>query len=408
MAPPPTVYYVAKRGDDSNAGTDPSSPKLTINNAVAAAYGAGTGNIVEIIDSGQYNEGDINIFTNPITVRATGSNKPIMDGDSGNNDYAFVPYISGNLFQGLHMRNYDDGLINTSFNSNAKSYILSGCIGHFIGGPQQIGNGLSSGQSAEVKDCLIVSDTRNAFTCENAIVWFNNSVVASNAVAYPAIDSQQANVNITASFCTFIGSGHDNNAGRYYNIVNRVYKVINCIVSGSGDGINAFDSTYNLVEVSGEPFITWSNDSFDGTPRTRNTGEQSGDPLFQSGSQPGTATPAVNGNVDFDTQWYTITEGSRAIDAGVSYLSVTTDISGNTRTSPDIGAYEYISQDPEWSSYTSQPQNKYGADFTINSYLNMSSNYKFKYSLPNRQAPFSLGQSGPPTVRERNTPYKVE
>ena len=400
-----TVYYVAKSGNDSNAGTSQDAPKLTIANAVAAAWGAGTGNVVEIIDSGQYDEGDIDIFTNPITVRATGSNNPIMDGDTGNNDYAFVPYISGNVFQGLHMRNYDDGLINTSWNANAKCFILSGCIGHFIGGPQQIGN--ASTQHAQVTDCLMVSDTRNPFTCNNSNIWFNNSVIASNAVAYPAIDSAQANVNVTASFCTFIGSGHDNSSGRYYNIVNQVYKVINCIVSGSGEGINAYDSTYNLVNVSGDPFITWSVNDYDGTPRAANTGELTGDPLFQSGSQPGTATPAVNGNVDFDTQWYKLTEGSPAIDAGVNYNNVDYDISGSLRTSPDIGPYEFESEDPEWTSYTDQPDHNYSAGFTIMVYPNLASNHKFKYSDNAKQAPFSIGLKGPKNLRGRNKPYKL-
>ena len=399
-----TVYYVAKSGNDSNAGTSIGAPKLTIANACGVADNS-SGNIVEIIDSGVYAEGDIDIIGNPITVRATGSNKPIMDGDSNNNDFAFLPYISGSVFQGLHMRNYDDGLINTNWNSNAKCFILSGCIGHFIGGPQQIGNGAT--QHAQVKDCLILSDTRNPFTCNNSNIWFNNSVIASNKVGYPAIDSAQAYVNVTASFCTFIGSGHDNSSGRYYNIVNQVYKVINCIVSGSGDGINAYDSTYNLVNVSGDPFIVWSNNSYDGTARSANTGEATGDPLFQSGSQPGTATPAVNGNVDFDTQLYTLKAGSPAIDSGAAYLGVNTDISGNTRTSPDIGAYEFESADPEWTSYTDKPDNNFSAEFTINAYPNLASDHKFSYSDDVKQAPFSIGLKGSRNLRGRKNPYKV-
>ncbi len=397
-----TVYYVAKSGNDSNAGTSIGAPKLTIENACNLADN-GSGNIVEIIDSGVYAEGDIDIYTNPITVRATGSNKPIMDGSTGNNDYAFVPFISGNVFQGLHMRNYDDGLINTSWNSNAKCYILSGCIGHFIAGPQQIGNGAT--QYAQVKDCLIVSDTRNAFTCNNSKIWFNNSVIASNAVGYPAIGSAQANVNVTASFCTFIASGHDNSSGRYYNVVNQVYKVINCIVTGSGDGINAYDSTYNLVHVNGDSFIVWSNNDYDGTARSAATGEVTGNPLFQSGSQPGTKTPNVAGNVDFDTQWYTIKTGSPAINAGTTYLGVNTDISGSTRSSPDIGAYEYEASDPDWSSYYETPGRRYDEALTNRRYEKSLGDYEYKYSDSNRQAPFHLSIPGAVSLRSRRTAY---
>ena len=397
-----TVYYVAKSGNDSNAGTSIGAPKLTIANACGVADNS-SGNIVEIIDSGVYAEGDIDIIGNPITVRATGSNKPIMDGDSNNNDFAFLPYISGSVFQGLHMRNYDDGLINTNWNSNAKCFILSGCIGHFIGGPQQIGNGAT--QHAQVKDCLIVSDTKNAFTCNNSKIWFNNSVIASNAVGSPAIISAQANVNVTASFCTFIASGHNNSSGRYHNIVNQVYKVINCIVTGSGDGINAYDSTYNLVQVSGDPFITWSIADYDGTPRSANTGEITGDPLFQSGSQPGTKTPNVAGNVDFDTQWYKLTEGSPAIEAGVAYNNVTSDISGAFRTNYDIGAYAYEASDPDWSSYYETPGRRYDEALTNRRYEKSLGDYKYKYSDSNRQAPFQLGIPGAVSLRSRRTAY---
>jgi len=399
-----TVYYVSKAGNDSNDGTF-GSPKLTIANACGVADG-GTDNIVEIIDSGVYSEGDIDILGNPITVRATGSNKPIMDGDSSNNDYAFVPYISGSVFMGLHMRNYDDGLINTSYGISPECYILSGCIGHFLGGPQQIGDNGNPARHAEVHDCLIVSDGNAAFTCQDGKVWFNNSVIASNKPGYAVIDSAQSKVNITASFCTIIGSSHNNSSGQYGNIVNQVYKIINCIVSGSGDGINAYDSTYNLVHVSGDPFIQWSSDSHDGTPRAANTGEITGNPLFQSGSDPGTVDPVVLGNVDFDTQWFKLTTGSPAIAAGTSYGSVTADISGSERsTPPSMGAYEFVTSDPDWSSHFETPGRRYDAALTDRRYEKSLGEYEYRYSDSNRQIPFQLNIPGAPSLRRRKTPY---
>jgi len=331
-----TVYYVAKTGDDGNAGTTLGAPKLTIANACAVADG-GAGNVVEIIDSGVYSEGDIAIYTNAITVRATGSNTPIMDGTSGNNDYAFTSNASGNVFQGLIMRNYDDGLVNSfGWPPNGYDFKLLGCTGHFIAGPQQIG----AGGNAEVQNCKIVSDTRTTFTpYGNYKIWFNNSVIATNAEGYHCIDSAQSRTAVTASFCTFIGSGYG--SGRNNNLVNQVYKVINCIVSGSGDGINANTSTYNLVNVSGDPFIAWSGDDYDGTARSANTGEITGDPKFTSGTLPA-YDPTFPG-VDFgkaNTQNYSLLEGSPAIDAGTAYGGITTDIIGTARSSPDIGAYE--------------------------------------------------------------------
>jgi len=55
-----TVYYVAKTGNDSNAGTAHGSPKLTIASA-GASTSSGTGNLVEILDSEGYTEVDIEI-----------------------------------------------------------------------------------------------------------------------------------------------------------------------------------------------------------------------------------------------------------------------------------------------------------------------------------------------------------
>ena len=77
------IYYVSKAGSDSTSdGTNPDTPYLTVGAACAVADNS-SGNVVEILDSGQYDEGDIAILGNAITVRATGSNTPILDGDDG-------------------------------------------------------------------------------------------------------------------------------------------------------------------------------------------------------------------------------------------------------------------------------------------------------------------------------------
>jgi hypothetical protein len=157
-------------------------------------------------------------------------------------------------------------------------------------------------------------------------------------------------MHVTASFCTCIGSGYTENGGRNYVLMAQVAKVINCIVSGSGIGINSYDSTYNLVQVSDAPWISWSSTNFvngSAAARSANTGEITGDPLFVSGSDIGQdplggSPPKSDGNVHFASQEYSLQSGSPAINAGADYLDITTDISGNTRDSdPDIGAYEF-------------------------------------------------------------------
>ena len=395
-----TVYYVDKSGDDSNAGTDPRNPKLTIANACSVADN-GAGNTVEIRDSGQYDEGDIYIYANPITIKATGSNKPILDGDPNNNDYVFRPYISGCIVQGLIMRNYDNGLV-AGAAAIGYNYIISGCMGQVETGPMLIGN---TGGQTEIRDSLILVDNGACFqpysTGPTAKVLFVNSVFSSNmnsGASYGnTINFSQVSTNTTMSFCTVIGLGAG--GGRNYNAINQIAKVINCIITGSGDGINAHSSTYNLVNVSGDPFVVWSADSYDGTPRSANTGEITGAPVFNDGG--------ALGSIDFDTQNYNLRAESPAIDAGTPYLDITHDISGNLRTDPDIGPYEFEAEDPPWATYTSQPKSKWGSDLSINTLANYSSNYKYDYDNNIGQAPFSTANKNPSSIRNRRIPYKT-
>ena len=397
-----TVYYVAKTGNDSNAGTDPASPKLTIDDAVDTAYRAGAGNIVEILDSEQYDEGEILVQTNAVTIRATGSNKPILDGDAGAHDYAFWSYVSGCVYQGLHMRNYDNTIIYGG-NASGKSFLMSGCIAHSILGPQYLGSGFPVGQ-AEVHDSWIISDTRGAVETVNPDpVWINNSVIVSNAAGYPALRGVYNHENVTASFCTILGAGF-NGSSDHYPIVNVWRGIIrNCIVSGSGNGINAYtgNSTYNLVYVDNDDFMAWKSDGgANGSTRSADTGEITGDPLFVAGAAP----TRININEDN----YNIGASSPAVDAGVAYLSVDADISGNARVAPpDLGAYEYQTIPATWTSYLSESNRRYGRDLTINNYKNLRANHKFRVASNPDQMPFLYGGSGSPTIRARGKAYKV-
>jgi len=400
-----TVYYVAKTGNDSNAGTDPASPKLTIDDAVDTAWRGGAGNIVEILDSEQYDEGEIQILTNAVTIRATGSNKPILDGEAGAHNYAFWSYVSGCVYQGLHMRKYDDTIIYGG-NASGKSFLMSGCIAHSIMGPQYLGSGFPVGQ-AEVHDSWIISDRRTAVQTVNPDpVWINNSVIVSNSEGYSALKGVYNHENVTASFCTILGAGF-NGSSDHYPIVNVWRGIIrNCIVSGSGNGINAYtgNSTYNLVYVDNDAFMAWdTGGGANGSTRAQNTGEIARDPEFVAGAAPT--------HIDIDVDNYNIGAASPANAAGVAYLSVSVDISGNVRGDPpDVGAYEF---NPTWTRYLSEPDRRFGRDLTINNYKNLSADHKFRLregtkSVANPgQMPFLYGGSGVPTIRARGKAYKV-
>jgi len=426
------TYYVSdETGDNVNTGLSGSGAKKTLAAAVAVAIG-GSGNTVEIIDSNQYDEGEIVVATNAITVIATGSNTPTLDGDSGNKDEAFEVYVSGCIFQGLTMRNYDESLIKGA-NAAGKNFLLSGCLGYAFGGPQKFGGAAGS---SEVHDCIFVADTNACINMlADAKLWCNNSLLASNGVTGEAVLNSSINYpNVTASFCTIIGSGYVESSDRYYNLVNQVGTVVNCIVSGSGDGINAASSTYNLVHVNGDPFVEFAASDYNGTARSANTGEVTGDPLFVSGSLPGKSADASDhsGNVSASAQNYNLQRGSPALDAGTptqlswpyGEVHVTVDISGNQRAKA------------HWSAYSTPPESNFGVDFTINLYNNTPAQYHraccaipdigaYEFLWPKlyyygdlanaleglksvAQPPFSLGAKGPASIRGRSEAYKVE
>jgi hypothetical protein len=178
-------------------------------------------------------------------------------------------------------------------------------------------------------------------------------------------------------------------------VLNEVYKVINCISFGNGDGNNAFDHTFNNVFVAGDSFIAWSTSNCNGSTTTTGSGEVFGDPLFVNEGTPGSYSFTGSQN-------YALAEGSPAIAAGTSYLDVTTDISGNYRTNFDMGAYAFESILPQWTSYTSEPNRRLGGDLSSNKYKNLASNHKFRNDpsgLNTGQMPFSFGIAGVPSLR---------
>ena len=390
-----TIYYVAKTGNDSNAGTSLSAPKLTIQDACDDAD-AGARNIVEIIDSGVYTE-EIDIYGNAITVRATGSNKPTISGGDSN-QYAFESNVSGNIYQGLTFVGQTKYPIN-GMATAGYNFILSGCVATYPG-PQPIGK---SGM-AEIHNCRLLATNNDAINIKgaSATVWINNSFVASNKAGHPVIEGYSGQATVTASYCTIVGSGHADDSGRFYQLVTKIYKVINCIISGSGDGINANESTYNLVHVSGQPFTVWSTTgSYAGTGRSAGTGEITGDPLFISGSIPGTVDPDVDGSVNLDTQNYALLVNTPAFNAGQTFAGVTTDISASTRAAtPTIGAYEFFEDTPIWATFGTQLQGNTSADFTINQYSNLTANYQMRSAQNPKQVPFFLGVRGPISLRK--------
>ena len=153
------------------------------------------------------------------------------------------------------------------------------------------------------------------------------------------------------------------------------------------------------------PFTEWSiTGSYRGNLRAASTGETTGNPLFYSGSSTaGSVAAGTLGNISLFNQDYAVPSQSPAAAAGITFQGVTTDISGNTRNAtPTMGAYE--AEPAPWAdTYGTETYPNFGSDFTINSYQNLTANYKLRTSDPLNQVPFFLGQPGPISLRKRKS-----
>lgn len=384
------TYYVAKTGNDANAGTDPAAPKLTIGSAIGVA--STTGDIIEITDEGTYSENQLNIFTNQLTIRHTASalGRPVIDSTGGNYfAYSYGEFLTlvGLEIQGGAMYTLRKG------DADYDKFHLSGC---FIHETPKLGSNIfnnTSGTPSTIKQSVLYFDgTAAAISSENGLE-ISNCLITASAGTSPLLQGYSATTN-TASFSTFIHRGASNTG----LIVAAWSKVIDCIVSGSGKGIGSDDHTYNLLDVSGEDFRNYA-DSSNGSAGTGDIIDT--DPLFINGSAEGSAA-SIAGN-------YNLQSSSPAIDVGTAFDSITVDISGTTRpqgSDPDIGCFEFISSTPTWTDYGTEPTSNFNGEYVTQGYTNLSSNHKFRNAANTKQAPFSLGIKGPINLRGRNKPYK--
>jgi hypothetical protein len=386
-----TTYYVAKTGNDANAGTDPASPKLTIGSAISVA--STRADVIEIIDEGTYSETQLNIFTNQLTIRHTASalGRPVIDSTGGNYfAYSYGEFLTlvGLEIQGGALYTLRKG------DSDYDKFHLSGC---FIHETPKLGSNVfnnASGTPSTIKQSVLYFDgTAAGISSENGVE-ISNCLITASAGTSPLVYGYSATTN-TASFSTFIHRGASNTG----LIVQSWSKVINCIVSGEGKGIGSDDHTYNLLDVDGEDFRNYA-DSSNGSAGTGDIIDT--DPLFVNGDAKGSAA-SIAGN-------YNLQSSSPAIDVGTAFDSITVDISGTTRpqgTNPDIGCFEYISAEEVWTEYTTEPTSNFSEDFIMQGYTNLSSNHKFRNAADTKQAPFSSGIKGPTNLRNRSTAYKV-
>ena len=399
-----TYYVSTDRGDDADNGTSEATPKATL--AATIALGTSDGDIVEIIDEGSYNEGDLQIQAE-ITVQHTASSlgRPKIYGTGlGGNDAvrAFDSEDIGPILKGLEIYGYSGKI----FQSTARKGIeIEDCFIHDV--PQLINNtliGVADNPNIIKQSILFfepagaqainngVDDTNGWLQIENCLITSSNTS-GDNPIIYDYSNHG------TASFCTIINRGATDKS----TIV--LSKVINCYVSASdGYGIASDDRTYNTVcvEYAGADKAFRNKD--DDSDGAAGAGEQA---ITDAQSYAGFVAGRDIGDADDISDSFQLTSLSLAIDAGTAYNNIFVDFEDIVRPCRgyDVGCFEYTT---DWSEYTAEPKSSFDNGLAIQSNANLSSNHKFKYCSFNRQAPFSLGVKGPANLRGRTTAYKVE
>ena len=320
----------------------------TIEAALAAADASDT----IAIDAGTYTEYHLDFYDANLTIKAAvetvgspNENTVILDGEgSTSKEYAFWAYASGTTYQHLTMKNFEEYGVRAG-NIAGRSMTLSGCLIYGCDGPAVSALGFNSTTPAEIKDSIIIVDEGRAVNVNgNSPIHIYNSVLAVQQEDEAVVVSSISYPNVTASHCTFIGIGYisgPSSDGRHYHLINQVAKVNNCILyGGRGSGIGANSHDHNLVYLhdpasagTGNAYVQFTADSWDGAEDSAGTGDLTGDPKFVTAPTLGSITPF---NMDLNLQ-----ASSPAVDAGSS--TFTADISGSARDSnPDMGAYERV------------------------------------------------------------------
>jgi len=396
------TYRVARWGNDSTGDGSASTPYVTISKACTVATTAA--DVVEIIDEGDYNVEGVNISANSITVQHTASwlGRPRLYNDPKGGGSAFVVgTYTGCKFTGLEFDGYSDPS-NTyvfSFGSTGATvgFEVSGC---FIYNTSRFSSHHMAGTSAnpsKIKETTMFFEPAGAYIMTiSGFCEITNCLITSSNTAgdWPLL--YDYNTHGTASFSTIINRGATDKS------TIKLAKVINCIVSSSsGYGIASDDHTYNRVCVSSNPYRNFA----DGADNSQGTGDRTASPTnlaFVDGDSIG-STNSIIAN-------YKIREESTAVDNGITFDSIAVDLTGTVRPqdgSFDIGAFEFVASDPDWTEYTTQPDSNYSDGFIIQTYNNLASNHKFSYSDNPGQAPFSLGTKGPSSLRGRSKAYKT-
>ena len=414
-----TIYVKASDAgaSDSNAGTDPSAPKATIQSAIEAADDSAPA-VVIILDSETYGE-QLNVGTDGgftpqnITIKGDTGQLPVLDGQ-------------GNQAGGIRGTHGRGTVGRTCTGQNMKFTRHAGATtsgGVFQGNGSQTNLGLAF----VAIDCEFVANTTAIFMRTGGNSDNHNSANRCKFTenTKPLVDQHSGtgpglgDMFIDFVNCVFgitantegidLGTGTSNGTVKNCSFVTNTdqsgHHIILAAVIENTVVQNLASTSNHLVGIQANS--SRSNNATFGNFATAQTGGTDGgnnlegqDPLF---------TDTTLSNPDLS-----IPSNSPLVDAGKTISAITVDFNGVTRpqnANYDIGAFEL--ELPAFYPANDAGEKfarKFGSDsFSIHSTANMLFTRKFALTgSGNDQGPFFLSNPSPVNLRERTDPYKNE
>lgn len=414
--------FVSKAGNDSNAGTSQSAPKLTIGAAITAA--SSDGDTVEIIDEGTYAESQMTVAANNVTLTHTASElgRPVLDAsglattepirvgtNTGNTKRGFV--LNGIEIKGSHDSSGQDLFDNANLTNNSNGMVISDCFIYGFSGLSDNIMQTEAGETFTIEASSFMFTPKNEQSIRVAGAGahlFNNCFFSRSggpSTQREIIDGFRGGGGsnlATASFCTFIYNDRVTNST---SVITRFAKVINCVIRGPGDvggastlrGIkNVLDHTFNVVNDMGSSGVPYADSG--GNAESAGTGDLTSAVTFLNESI-GETEDVIGG--------FALAEGSVGVNQATPFNSVNIDINGRSRpqgSAPDMGAFETPA--PYWTdadggqTYT----RKFGSSLQINATTNRMATHRFVREKELRQAPYFITVPGPASIRGRTAP----
>ncbi|MHA2389740.1 MAG: choice-of-anchor Q domain-containing protein, partial [Candidatus Hodarchaeales archaeon] len=224
-------------------------------------------------------------------------------------DYDYPILIENSTFDNNDGSGYSEGAVSISrgYSVEVRNSVFKNNTGHYYGSGLKIkSTGSSSGSSDRV-------------TVENCLFHDNSCGFAGAALTLE-------NTNGSVTNCTFAQNSNTSSSDYYVSnldINSSTITVKNCIFQSDDSGnemISGGNISYSLINGG------------------------SGGDSYTDGGNNITSSPSFT---DASGNDFTLSSSSPAIDAGTSTGAPSTDILGTTRSTPDMGCYEFIT--PQWT-----------------------------------------------------------